>query len=80
MKEMRDWFYVKEIVRRINDNTLSNNIIYCTSDSINAFRSILYNISTINIQNNNIKYISIFNDTDKNIVYKQISPSYFYPS
>ncbi len=30
---MRDWFYVKEIVNRNNDNILFKNVIYCTSDS-----------------------------------------------
>ena len=81
MKEMRDWFYVKEIVKKNNDHTLiNNNVIYCTSDSINLFRSILYNISTINLHNNNIKYISLYENINnkKYIIYKQISPSYYY--
>ena len=80
MKEMRDWFYVKEIVKRNQDNILTDNIIYCTSDSINLFRSILYNISTINLHNNNIKYICLYESMNnkKYIIYKQISPSYYY--
>lgn len=80
MKEMRDWFYVKEIVKKNYDNTLEDNIIYCTSDSINLFRSILYNISTINLHNNNIKYITRYENINnkKYIIYKQISPSYYY--
>jgi hypothetical protein len=80
MKEMRDWFYIKEIVKRNSDNILNDNIIYCTSDSVNLFRSILYNISTINLHNNNIKYISLYENVNnkKYIVYKQISPSYYY--
>ena len=80
MKEMRDWFYIKEIVKRTNENIILEKIIYCTSDSINLFRSILYNISTINLHNNNIKYISIFDNINnkKYIIYKQISPSYYY--
>lgn len=80
MKEMRDLFYIKEIVKRTNDGLLNINTIYCTSDSINLFRSILYNISTINLHNNNIKYISIYqtNNNKKYVIYKQISPSYYY--
>jgi hypothetical protein len=80
MKEMRDWFYVKEIVNRNLDSTLSKNIIYCTSDSINLFRSILYNISTINLHNNNVKYMSLYENINnkKYIIYKLISPSYYY--
>lgn len=69
MKEMRDWFYVKEIVNRYNDNILFKNVIYCTSDSINLFRSILYNISTINLHNNNIKYHYIKIIKIKNTLY-----------
>ncbi len=47
---------------------------------INLFRSILYNISTINLHNNNIKYISLYQNykNKKYIIYKQISPSYYY--
>ena len=84
MKEMRDWYYVKEIVNRFNDNTIKE-VIYCTADSINLFRAILYNISTINTHNNNIKYFALYDSVidelgkiNKYIIYKQISPSYYY--
>jgi hypothetical protein len=79
MKEMRDWFYIKEIVKRYSDNTIDE-VMYCTADSINLFRAILYNISTVNSHNNHIKYISIHTkiNNQKYILYKQISPSYFY--
>lgn len=77
MKEMRDWYYIKEIVKR-NNEAKFNDIIYCTSDSINLFRAILYNISSINIHNNHIKYVSLFTNHNNNkyIIYKQISPGY----
>ena len=59
--------------------------LYYITDLINLFRSILYNISTINTHNSNIKYIAlnhnIINKEGKNenyIYYKQISPSYYY--
>ena len=77
MKEMRDWYYVKEIINKNVEFTK----IYCTSDSINLFRSVLYGISTINLHNNHIKYIALqFEDVNdkKYLFYKQISPSYFY--
>jgi hypothetical protein len=73
---MRDWYYIKEITNKNFEFTK----IYCTSDSINLFRSVLYGISTINLHNNNIKYFAlhITNNNKKYLFYKQISPSYFY--
>ena len=80
MKEMRDWYYVKEIVKRIKDKTFIYEPIFCTVDSINLFRSIIYRISTINLSHYNIKYITmhIKKNNKEYILYKQISPSYFY--
>ena len=43
---MRDWFYVKEITNRFHESKFKDDIIYCTADSINLFRAILYNISS----------------------------------
>jgi hypothetical protein len=76
MKEMRDWYYVKEIINKNFEFTK----IYCTSDSINLFRSVLYGISTINLHNNHIKYFALnyTNNNKKYVFCKQISPSYFY--
>lgn len=85
MKEMRDWFYVKEITNRFREGKIEDDVIYCTADSINLFRAILYNISSINTHNNNIKYFALYdskinsnNIKSRYIIYKQISPSYFY--
>lgn len=78
MKEMRDVFYIKEIIAKKFDN-----VIFCTSDVISSFRAILNGISTINIGNNNIKYISMCNvmlNNKQYVLYKQISPSYYYGS
>ena len=79
MKEMRDWYYVKEIVKREID-LFDCEPIFCTVDSINLFRSIIYKISTFNLSHSNIKYITMYTKKENKeyIYYKQISPSYFY--
>jgi hypothetical protein len=79
MKEMRDWYYVKEIVKR-NKDLFDEEPIFCTVDSINLFRSIIYRISTFNLSHYNVKYTTMYvkNNNKEYIYYKQISPSYFY--
>jgi hypothetical protein len=79
MKEMRDWHYVKEIVKRHKD-FFDEEPIFCTVDSINLFRSIIYKISTFNLSHYNVKYTTMYvkNNNKEYIYYKQISPSYFY--
>ena len=80
MKEMRDWHYVKEIVNKTREKYINFNSIYCTSDSINLFRAVLYNISSINISRGHLKYISLvqYENNNEKIIYKQISPSYYF--
>ena len=79
MKEMRDWYYIKEIIKRQKD-LFDYKTIFCTVDTINLFRSIIYRISTFNLSHYNIKYITMHvnKDNKEYIYYKQISPSYFY--
>lgn len=79
MKEMRDWYYIKEISTKFYYKSI-NNPIFITGDSISLFRSILYNISSINIFENHLKYMAIYQyyDNKKIVIYKQISPSYYY--
>ena len=77
MKEMRDWYYIKEIVKKVNDNKIINPI-YCTSNIISCLRSSLYEIDTLNIYKGEPRFITynFYNNNKKYLFYKQISPLY----
>ena len=73
MKEMRDWFYIKEIINRQLTNP-----IFCTADTINCLRATLYGIPTINTNNKHFKFMTHIMQQNNNryLIYKQLSPTY----